>query len=151
MENIANILKKELLSEADKKKKKEPKKAVGVLIIDTSTNTCLLMRRSKGDAIGQYSIPGGGVENAEGLEEALKREVKEEIGWEMPTEDLKRSFINKESEGLVYNNYILKLPTKINVNLNNEHDWYDYYPFDELPEPLHDGVTLLLKHEGYYL
>jgi 8-oxo-dGTP diphosphatase len=39
----------------------------------------LLVKRNKEPAIGQWSLPGGAVELGETLEEALKREIYEEV------------------------------------------------------------------------
>jgi 8-oxo-dGTP diphosphatase len=43
----------------------------------------LLIRRARGTAVGQWSIPGGRVEFGEGLKAAVAREVEEETGLEV--------------------------------------------------------------------
>jgi mutator protein MutT len=48
----------------------------GVIFHDQSV---LLVRRNQEPAIGQWSLPGGAVELGETLDEALKREIQEEV------------------------------------------------------------------------
>jgi nucleoside triphosphatase len=55
-----------------------------VAIIHNDTDEILLCKQtSKGVYPGQWAIPGGGVELGEGLEEALRREIKEEVNLEL--------------------------------------------------------------------
>ena len=51
--------------------------AVGGIIFHE--DTVLLVRRNREPAMGQWSLPGGAVELGERLEEALKREIHEEV------------------------------------------------------------------------
>lgn len=55
-----------------------------VAIIHNDTDEILLCKQtSKGVYPWQWAIPGGGVELGEGLEEALRREIKEEVNLEL--------------------------------------------------------------------
>ena len=51
--------------------------AVGGIIFHE--DTVLLVRRDRAPAMGQWSLPGGAVELGERLEEALEREIHEEV------------------------------------------------------------------------
>lgn len=57
---------------------------VGVgAVIWNGRKEVLLIRRTKEPRIGQWSLPGGKVENGESLHDALRREVREETGLEI--------------------------------------------------------------------
>jgi ADP-ribose pyrophosphatase YjhB (NUDIX family) len=58
-----------------------PEVAVGAVV--RRGDEILLIRRARGTAVGQWSIPGGRVEFGEGLKSALAREVLEETGLEV--------------------------------------------------------------------
>ena len=57
---------------------------VGVgAVIWNGDGQVLLIRRTKAPRAGQWSLPGGKVEQGESLEQALRREVREETGLEV--------------------------------------------------------------------
>ena len=56
---------------------------VGVGAIAVHDGAVLLIRRGKGPAAGEWSVPGGHVELGETLHEAIVREVLEETGLEV--------------------------------------------------------------------
>lgn len=57
-----------------------PEVAVGAIVVDG--DDLLLVRRGRGPAAGEWSVPGGRVEPGEMLVEAVVREVAEETGLE---------------------------------------------------------------------
>jgi len=57
-------------------------KAVSALVIDSSDRV-LLIKRGHEPAKGLWSVPGGSVEHGESLEEALVREMLEEVALEV--------------------------------------------------------------------
>jgi len=59
----------------------QPIVAVGGIIFDKES--FLLVKRNREPAMGQWSLPGGVVELGETLEEALKREINEEVSIEV--------------------------------------------------------------------
>jgi 8-oxo-dGTP diphosphatase len=58
------------------------------VLIDSNTNKILLAERNKGHLAGTFEFPGGKVEYNESPEEALVRELEEELGISVSTKDL---------------------------------------------------------------
>lgn len=89
----------------------------------------LVVKRSEDDMLypGSWEFPGGHQEYGETLVEALKRELKEEIGYE---EDINPQIIsyNDEFENDIYHieiNFLIKVnKEKVNVKLSEEHTEY---------------------------
>jgi 8-oxo-dGTP diphosphatase len=52
---------------------------------ETKEKEYLFVKRTKdyGEFTHMYAPPGGGIEEGESEEEALKREIKEELGWDI--------------------------------------------------------------------
>jgi len=63
-----------------------PLVGVGAIILDE--NRVVLVRRGRPPALGQWSLPGGIVELGETIEEAIVREVEEEVGLQVEVSQL---------------------------------------------------------------
>ena len=93
---------------------------------------------------GKWDIPGGRMDKEDrSLQEALLRELKEELGIEVDVSDadiLMASLwsINGDDERRVTAIvYILHIKEAITVTLSQEHDDYRWFdPFEEIAEPM---------------
>lgn len=99
----------------------------------------LIVRRSKNDDFypGSWEFPGGYLEDGETLNEALKRELEEEIGYTLDSIpiitnyfDEVKTFENKLVHNLEIDFIITVDKTKLNIKLSNEHSEYKWVKKD---------------------
>jgi 8-oxo-dGTP diphosphatase len=84
-----------------------PVVGVGAVVLDR--DRVLLIKRAHEPLKGQWSMPGGGVEVGETLEQAIAREVKEETGLDVtvgPIVDV-IDRIDREADGRVRHHFVL--------------------------------------------
>jgi len=67
---------------------REGRPLVGVSAVIIEDGKILLVKRGNEPNKGKWSIPGGLVNTGESLEDALKREIMEEVGFEIDVEDV---------------------------------------------------------------
>lgn len=119
----------------------EPVHIVTVIAILKYRNKYLLVQRNVADGIfpGKWQNLGGKVENGESIEEALRREIQEEIGINIP-KNLHPIFIQSYSWvkkrnlpislGLIFMFKLKKGPWKI--KLSQELTAYGWFSFSEV-------------------
>lgn len=117
----------------------------GVLFMAADTGRFLFLKRSAhGDAAGTWCCPGGGVEDYETIDQAVRRECEEEIGFSAPYE---LSHMHRDdNNGYTFHNHLAMVPTEFTPVLNEEHD--DHVWSSELPENLHPGLDRSLTAFG---
>jgi len=84
-----------------------PLVGVGAIILDE--NRVVLVRRGRPPALGQWSLPGGIVELGETMEEAIVREMEEEVGLKVEVSRLVSvlDWILVDATGAVEFHYVL--------------------------------------------
>lgn len=73
-------------------------RAAGILIEDEKVLLIHRTRERDGAIREYYVVPGGGIEEGETIEEATKREVKEETGIDVELIESKPKYVLKEEE-----------------------------------------------------
>jgi mutator protein MutT len=75
---------------------------VGIILVNAE-NKVLLQLRSKDDYLYPdcWTLPGGRVEEGESLEQAIVREVREELGWDLRGCSLFRTIVLNDSDGMM--------------------------------------------------
>lgn len=117
--------------------------AAGVACTTKDGHVLMVKRNKAQDHGGEWTFPGGNVEDGEDPEQAARRELKEETGH-VPESDLKPMH-QHSYHGVTYQTFITpvgegfraKTPSNINDGENTEAKWF---PVDCLPEDTHPGV-----------
>jgi ADP-ribose pyrophosphatase YjhB (NUDIX family) len=133
-------------------------KRLGVAGFITSSgnhpNHLLLGRRGKDPNRGLYVLPGGGVEDVETLEEALRREIMEETGLEIKERADRWSHVRNIIE--LPDRIILVVPVSVKPKNYDDAprdggDLYDvaWFRFDELPDDISPVIRPILEGHEY--
>jgi mutator protein MutT len=119
---------------------------VGVKALVANTEgKILLLKAAKGFHDAHWDLPGGRIEDAQTPEEALLREIEEEIGVTEVSSiefhsgcisNFELKFDDIGAVGLVLMAYEVKLPPKFQIELSDEHTDYEWVERSELPERL---------------
>jgi 8-oxo-dGTP pyrophosphatase MutT (NUDIX family) len=116
-------------------------KSVGALIHCQSTDRYLFVLRSGHSYSGTWGLPGGKVDPGETIDQALHREIHEELGGKILGAKLAliKTFVscNKKFE---YHTFLINVEEEFMPWLNNEHSGYAWCKIKEHPKPLHPGV-----------
>lgn len=113
----------------------------GALIVNDKNET-LLLRRGKNsrNQSGYWSKPGGTVEFGEKIEDAIKREIKEEFDVEIELTKFlgfTNHIMKEENQHWLSISYLAKIIKGEPKNLESEkHDEIRWFNFNDLPESL---------------
>lgn len=118
------------------------KVAVGALIISHASNRVLLNLRAKTKTHPlQWSLWGGMVEDGESTKDTLLRELREEIGFEIPIEKIYPFDIFESKDGhFRYYTFVCVVDTEFTPTLNVEAEGYAWFNIGTWPRPLHHGA-----------
>jgi len=122
----------------------------GALIMNDKNETLLLKRgRKSRNQAGYWSKPGGTVEFGEKIEDAIRREIKEELNIEI--ELIKflgftNHIIKEENQHWLSISYLAKIIKGVPKNLEpDKHDEIGWFAFDKLPEKLTQTTEELIE------
>jgi mutator protein MutT len=78
-------------------------------VILSDDGRVVLIRRGQAPDAGEWSIPGGGVELGESVEDALRREVREETGLEIAVGEFLETYerVERDAEGVRFHFVVL--------------------------------------------
>jgi 8-oxo-dGTP pyrophosphatase MutT (NUDIX family) len=120
----------------------------GALFYALDTKRFLFLHRASGKTAGTWGLVGGGSELGETPFEALKREIKEEIGdtskiiKNIPLE----TFVSND-EKFNFHTYLVVVNKEFLPNLNKEHNGYAWSSFGQWPKTLHQGLRNTLQNK----
>ena len=119
------------------------KTVVKALLQDEDGNILLLRRGLTHPNFPEHiDFPGGEVEPDEPHVEAVRREIREETGLDVPLERLELAHLKQFGDDLTHVVYLARVPdNKPEVELSWEHSGFEWIPFDQLQNiPIPDGV-----------
>ena len=101
----------------------------------------LIVQRSKNDDFlpGAWEFPGGNIEDNELISEALEREIKEEIGWDI--KNLEKKIVHfydeikekNEKYHYIELDFLIETSNKdLNIILSDEHEEYIWVKKDSI-------------------
>jgi ADP-ribose pyrophosphatase YjhB (NUDIX family) len=128
----------------------------GAFIINEKNQLLLLKRNKKcRNKAGYWTIPGGRIEFFEKIEDALKREIKEELDIDIKIIKLlsvTNDIIKEENQHWVSPQFLCKIvkgtPKNLETDKCDEIKWFD---INNMPDKLTNTTTDGLKHLKEYL
>ncbi|MGE6258403.1 NUDIX domain-containing protein [Heyndrickxia sporothermodurans] len=130
---------------------KLPKIGVGAVIINEDNHILLVLRKKSPEA-GHWSLPGGKVDYMETIENAIIREIKEELGIDIEIEKLlcvTNHIIQSEDIHYVAPTFITRI---VNGSVQNKEphalEKVQWFPLDGIPDNITITTENALKQLG---
>ena len=136
-----------IVAEATAAVDEETPDAVGALLMAPDGRVLFLRRSDEGDHPGEWNFPGGKVEPGESAEDALRRELAEETGYNAPdSAAFTLAFVgdSPDDSSFRYDTYTSPVHDDFAPRLNGEHTEYAWAEPASPPSPLHPGVAAIL-------
>jgi 8-oxo-dGTP pyrophosphatase MutT (NUDIX family) len=129
-------------------------KIVAKALIRDEAGDLLLLRRglTHPNFPEHIDFPGGEVEPDESYIEAVKREIREETGLEIPLKNIRQVHLRQLSDGLTHVVFVAAVPNnKPEVELSWEHSGFEWVSFGQfsalvLPEGVDDYHLTVLDY-----
>ena len=122
----------------------------GALIYARSTHRYLFLLRNSASYKSSWGLVGGKLEPGERVVDALRREIKEEIDFDLG-DNQKIVPIEKftSTNGkFCYHTFVIQTEDEFLPILNHEHRGYCWVHLEDYPKPLHPGVWRTFKFES---
>lgn len=115
------------------KRPKGPVLAVDGIILEKGE--VLLVRRAHHPCIGSWTLPGGHVDYGERVEEAIKREMKEEVGVPVKIKKLFGVYSDPKRDPRYHTTSVVYLleKGKGKIHISREASEFKYFPLGSLP------------------
>lgn len=133
-------------------------KIVAKAVIQNQASDVLLLKRSTTDPRrpGEWDFPGGGIEDGEDMVVGVAREIREEAGLTIATNELRlvytaTEFYEPKAESVCRLLFVGKISTG-EVQLSFEHDEYKWVDIDtalsEFPHPFYGAGLKYARDHG---
>jgi 8-oxo-dGTP pyrophosphatase MutT (NUDIX family) len=120
--------------------------STGALIYCINTNRYLFLLRSGSRFSDTWSIPGGKIEAGESIIDALKRELAEEINFNISNQKLiPLETYTAANQAFAYHTFIIVVDREFIPELNNEHKAYAWTGITDVPKPIHPGLFKTIR------
>jgi 8-oxo-dGTP pyrophosphatase MutT (NUDIX family) len=125
------------------------RQGAGAIIMAKDTGRILLPFRSATvEQPHTFGVWGGAIDNNEKPIDAVKRETKEEIGYNGNIQFYPLYVFQSTNTGFKYHNFLGIVDHEFKPNLNWETDNFIWVKYGDWPNPLHFGLKALIQHSG---